>query len=238
MKKTIISLLATVGLATAVTAEPLDITWNDNTASLTEVLDSVSVVFTLDFASVAINGPLDWGVDTEIFSWSGVAEDNYATGGVTLYNLDDYYFNEYISELYFTAPGNSGGFGTTNVIGYTKAVIGYTYGPGEVAAAYLTLIDAEGNQKEYAPAYGTKMRDSLMVTTLTKNSAVGDIEVYGSILSAEEMAAAMTNLAAPNTPSEPTTPSEPEPTPSVPEPTTATLSLLALAALAGRRRRR
>ena len=90
----------------------------------------------------------------------------------------------------------------------------------------IELIDANGNEIVKEVVEGSKTRDTLSISELTKHAAVGNIEVYGSVLSPEEMAAAMTNLA------------NPAPTPSVPEPTTATLSLLALAGLAARRRRR
>lgn len=234
MKKTIALLMAAAGLAAAAT-DPMDIAWDEyGTASLNDgqVLESISVVFTLDFASLAVSGPLDWGVYTSIFTWNGTADGSGANGGVTLYTLDYEEWGErvYESELQFSAPGNSK-FGPTSVIGYTTAVIGYTYGVGELATAYLTLIDADGNKTELDPVSGTRTRDSLYITTLSKNSAVSEIEVYGSLLSADEIAEAMANLAG-------TTPSEPEPTPSVPEPTTATLSLLALVGLAARRRRR
>ncbi len=238
MKKTITLLLVAAGLAAAAT-DPMDIAWDEyGTASLNDgqVLESISVVFTLDFASLAVSGPIDTGVNTPIFSWSGTAEGQAANGGVTHYLLDyaNWMGSEYTSQLYFTAPANNtNGFGTTSVADYVKAIIGYTYGVGEVATAYLTLIDADGNKKEYEPVSGSTkgIRSSLYIDTLSKNSAVSEIEVYWSLLSADEIAAAMTNLAgAGSTPS--------EPTPSVPEPTTATLSLLALAGLAARRRRR
>lgn len=227
MKKTITLLLVAAGLAAA-TTEPLEITWTDNEATLSESIDAISVVFTLDFVSLAVSGPIDTGVDTSIFTWNGKAEGLDANGGVTHYLLDyeNWMGSQYASELYFTAPGHSNGFGKTDVANYAKAIIGYTYAANEVATAYLTLIDVDGNQTECDPVSGTRTRNSLTVTSLSKNSAVSEIEVYGSLLSPDEMAAAMTNLA------------NPAPTPSVPEPTTATLSLLALAGLAARRRRR
>lgn len=232
MKKTITLLLVAAGLAAAAT-DPLEITWVNDQATLTESLDAISVVFTLDFASLAVSGPIDMGVYTPIFTWNGKGSTEY--GGVTHYLLDyeDWVGRrDYVSELYFTAPGKSGGFGTTDVAGYAKAIIGYTYAANELATAYLTLIDVAGNPTEYAPVSGTNTsQPSLTVTTLSKNSGVSEIEVYGSLLSADEIAAAMTNLAgAGSTPS--------EPTPSIPEPATATLSLLALAGLAARRRRK
>lgn len=238
MKKTIALLMAAAGLAAAAT-DPMDIAWDEyGTASLNDgqVLESISVVFTLDLESLAANGPTDdWGVNTSIFTWNGVADGNGANGGVThfLVDYESWMYSDYKSELFFTAPANANGFGKTNVADYAKAIIGYTYGVGEVATAYLTLIDVDGNQTEYAPVSGSTkgIPSSLYINTLSKNSAVSEIEVYWSLLSADEIAAAMTNLAgAGSTPS--------EPTPSVPEPTTATLSLLALAGLAARRRRR
>lgn len=237
MKKTIILLLAAAGLAAAST-DPLEITWVNDQATLTESLDAISVVFTLDLESLAANGPTDdWGVDTPVFKWNGEAEGKAANGGVTHYLLDFVNYrgvHEYNSQLFFTAPGNTNGFGRTDVPGYTKAIIGYTYAANVSAAtAYFTLIDVDGNQTKCDPVSGGKLRESLTVTTLSKNSAVSEIEVYGSLLSSDEIAAAMTNLAGAGS-----NPSEPEPTPSVPEPTTATLSLLALAGLAARRRRR
>ena len=224
MKKTITLLLAAAGFAAAAT-DPLEITWVDDQATLTESLDAISVVFTLDFASMGTNRPLYEQVYTTIFSWSGTTEEGSENGGVKHYFLDDPYFDEYYNDLQFFAPGTSK-FGTAFVEGYVKAIVGYTYGAGEVANRYITLIDASGNEIAKAVASNKMTRDTLSISELTKHAAVGNIEVYGSVLSAEEMAAAMVNIA------------NPAPTPSVPEPTTATLSLLALAGLAARRRRR
>ena len=218
MKKTIALLLAAAGFAAAAT-DPLEITWTDNEATLSEALDAISVVFTLDFESMGTNRPLYEQVYTTIFSWSGTTEEGSENGGVK------HYFGDYSNELQFFAPGSSK-FGPTKIEGFVKAIVGYTYCAGEVADSYLTLIDANGNAIDKGIASGTMTRDSLSITVLSKHAAVGNIEVYGSVLSADEMAAAMTNIA------------NPAPTPSVPEPTTATLSLLALAGLAARRRRR
>ncbi len=224
MKKTITLLLATAGFAAAAT-DPLEITWTDNEATLSESLDAISVVFTLDFESLGTNRPLNEEVYTTIFSWSGTTEEGSENGDVKHYFLDETYFGDYYNELQFSAPGNSK-FSRDKVEGYVKAIIGYTYSVNETACRYLTLIDANGNPIDKGIVSGTRTRDSLSITVLSKHAAVGNIEVYGSVLSADEMAAAMTNLA------------NPAPTPSVPEPTTATLSLLALAGLAARRRRR
>ena len=224
MKKTIALLLATAGFAAAAT-DPLEITWTDNEATLSESLDAISVVFTLDFASMGTNRPLYEQVYTTIFSWSGTTEEGSENGGVKHYFLDDPYFGDYYNDLQFFAPGTSK-FGAAFVEGYVKAIVGYTYGAGEVASRYITLIDASGNEIVKDVASNKMTRDTLSISELTKHAAVGNIEVYGSVLSAEEMAAAMVNIA------------NPAPTPSVPEPTTATLSLLALAGLAARRRRR
>lgn len=224
MKKTITLLLAAAGFAAAAT-DPLEITWIDNEATLSESLDAISVVFTLDFESLGTNKPLNEEVYTTIFSWSGTTEVGSENGGVKHYFLDDPYYGDYYNDLQFSAPGNSK-FGSAYVEDYVKAIIGYTYSVNEKACRYLTLIDANGNEIVKEVVEGSKTRDTLSISELTKHAAVGNIEVYGSVLSAEEMAAAMVNIA------------NPAPTPSVPEPTTATLSLLALAGLAARRRRR
>lgn len=220
MKKTITLLLAAAGFAAAASTDSMDITWNDNKATLSESMDAISVVFTLDLEKVGTYRPLYETVITSLFEWNGEDEYGSTKGGVEHYFLDDPGY-DYYNDL--EGFHNNSGFGYKGIDGFTEAIVGYTYGLNQKAKFYLTLIDAQGKAVEYALAgEGGKQRTQLTINNLTKHSAVGEIEVYGSVLSAEDIASAMTNIAA---------------APAVPEPTTATLSLLALAGLAARRRR-
>lgn len=218
MKKTIALLLATAGLAVAA-SDPLDITWDaDNKASLQSSLDAISVVFTFDLSQLTATG-FD-PIKTPIFQWDGTTEENNEKGGVEHYYFDDpgYSYNNDIRGFY-----NGSGFGYESIIGFTEAIVGYTHGTNQKSKFYLTLIDAQGVETNYDPVEGGKIRAQLAITNLTKHTGIGEIEVYDSVLSADEITSAMKGMAA---------------APAVPEPTTATLSLLALAGLAARRRRR
>ncbi len=219
MKKTITLLLATAGLAVAA-SDPLDITWDaDNKASLQSSLDAISVVFTFDLSQLTATGLYE-PIKTPIFQWDGTDEYGSVNGGVEHYYLDDpgYSYSNGIEGFY-----NSSGSGYKSIIGFTEAIVGYTYGTNQKSKFYLTLIDAQGVETNYEPVEGGKTRAQLAITNLTKHTGIGEIEVYDSVLSADEITSAMKGMAA---------------APAVPEPTTATLSLLALAGLAARRRRR
>ena len=219
MKKTITLLLATAGLAVAA-SDPLDITWDaDNKASLQSSLDAISVVFTFDLTQLTAPG-LYVPFKTPIFQWDGTDEYDDAKGGVEHYYLDDpgFSYDNDIQGFY-----NGSGFGYKSIIGFTEAIVGYTYGKNQKSKFYLTLIDAQGVGTNYEPVEGGKIRTELDITNLTKHTGIGEIEVYDSVLGADEIKSAMKGMAA---------------SPAVPEPTTATLSLLALAGLAARRRRR
>lgn len=219
MKKTITLLLATAGLAVAA-SDPLDITWDaDNKASLQSPLDAISVVFTLDLTQLTAPG-LYKPFQTPIFQWDGIDEYGDVKGGVEHYYEDDpgYAYINGIEGFY-----NGSGIGRKSIIGFTEAIVGYTYGTNQKSKFYLTLIDAQGVGTNYEPVEGGKTRAQLDITNLTKHTGIGEIEVYDSVLSADEITSAMKGMAA---------------APAVPEPTTATLSLLALAGLAARRRRK
>ncbi len=195
---------------------PIDITWDNGSASLSKPMDAISFVFTLDLSQLTNAN----NVTTSIFTWSGSAEGyTIIDNGISHYYSSDWGFEE--NSIFASAPGNYK-VGPATINNYTEAIVGYTYGKNTYCQFYLTLIDAEGNEKELGVSSGTKQRSDLTIEKLVKSDAVNNYAVYDFILSVDQMKDAMDNVS----------------TPTVPEPTTATLSLLALAGLAARRRRR
>lgn len=226
MKKTITLLLAAAGVAMAeVTPQKLNLDWatNNITLSESEYMNAISFVFTIDIADI----PCTDGVQTDLVTWSGATADvTSGKWGISHKYEPDFYGDPYydVNHISASGPGSSGTWGGVKVSDYEKAIVGYTYGEGAQPCFYITLVKADGSEKTYEPYYRGATTDSVTIKSLYKYEGVHNIEVYGSILSEEQMAKAMVNIA--------------NPAPAVPEPTTATLSLLALAGLAARRRRK
>ncbi len=95
--------------------------------------------------------------------------------------------------------------------------------PKDVLTCYISFSDQSGKITTYSGALTTAPRDPYPFTTLNINTDyVKEFEVYNSSMSEQDAAKFSVTLLTGE---------------SVPEPTTATLSLLALAGLAARRRR-
>ncbi len=234
MKKTLLTVLLSTACI-AVGVEPVNLEWdNDGNCNLaTPITNQMSVVFTLDFGAIAVVG--DGTIHTPLFSWSGSVTDNLdetsdMTCGVNHYydSYTDFFYSELTKELYATGPGKTSNFGNTNIESYTMAVVGYTVDIASRTTFYLTLIDAEGNETSFSPSTGGVTQKSITIDGLYKSSAVGNIQVYDSLLDSPQMTEAMKSIRSNDSGDSPT----------IPEPATATLSLMALAGLAARRRRR
>ncbi|MBR3944909.1 MAG: PEP-CTERM sorting domain-containing protein, partial [Akkermansia sp.] len=194
----------------------------DNRADLsTTPLNAISVVFTLDFETLPSWGPMYEEVTTPLFKWTGTADGSDATGYIERYFCD--WGNSDIENIIqVTVPGNKS-FGKKNISGYVKATIGYTYGINETGKFYITLMDANGQETDIFDFKGKITRESLTISNLIKGENISNLAVYDSVLDPDAIKAVMKNTAD---------------SPTIPEPATATLSLLALAGLAARRRRR
>ena len=221
MKKTFTILL--LSSCVAMGADPLDITWTDNTASIETGLNTFSAVFTLDLTALY----------TE--EWQGVFTytSNKSTYQYGLFNQYTYWgpgdIDSKIMDVSYLKTNNgklvncNAGYRYKNAV---SAVIAYVFA-GESESINLTLYNAEGGV-EHEESNTLSLEAGLSgITNFYKHSAVGAIDIYGTALKGDEINSAVEHLLNPNQPS----------SPSVPEPTTATLSLLALAGLAARRRR-
>ena len=170
--------------------------------------DAFSAVFTLNVKGLPSNDSL-----IDIFKWSA-KEDG--SSGTFSYGVK---YDGYDSSLYGFAPGKSNGQWLEEITGYETALVGYTYDKEGAADVYIKLISADGKPTDVAPVHFGKVRDAVSFTSLYKHGSVTKIDVYSGKLTESEVYEAMRSL-------------------TVPEPTTATLSLLALAGLAARRRRK
>lgn len=224
MKKTIALLLAAAGV---VTADIVTVNWDENNTANYTGKDSISVVFTLDVLNLPANDDIH-----ALFTWTGneSTHDGNTTTGLT-YGV---YFDGYFGDAYATAPGKTSGtgLGATPLQGYTMAVIAYTYDKEQLADSYIKLISPDGSISEIINETGGKSRAQIEFNSLYKNQSIKDIYVYNTKLTQDEVANAMDLLL-----STPDTPGGDNNQPT-PEPTTTTLSLLALAGLAARRRRK
>lgn len=115
--------------------------------------------------------------------------------------------------------------------------------PKDVLTCYISYVDGSGNVITVSGGNMAAPRDPYAFTLLNVNTAyVTDVELYDSGLSAEDAAALSVSMLGMDSSDEPseddTTGGGNDSSETVPEPATATLSLLALAALSMRRRRK
>ncbi|MBQ4635648.1 MAG: PEP-CTERM sorting domain-containing protein [Akkermansia sp.] len=220
MKKTIALLLAAAGMAMGAT--PMDVTWENNAATLSGEQTKITAVFTLDLTALKSNGA--------IFAFT-------PTSGDTQYGIMNK-SDAYGPYLYDVTPG----LNEAKMLSFSpfpdeySAIIAYTYDKAMGATVQLTTYDSMG-KFSWSGSYKRESDalDFTSISTLLKSSAIGKIDIYNTVLEGDDIAAAIDYLLNPNV--QPDTPGGSD-SPTVPEPTTATLSLLALAGLAARRRRR
>lgn len=229
MKKTIALLLAAASMAMGAT--PISVTWNGNTATYAGT--EISAIFTLDVTALADGG---------VFTFAPLGAPEEIQYGI-FNTYDGFYGENAISDI---TPGVYHDGSLIDVwveydSGYKaqSAIVAYSFSKGGNASIQFTMFDNKGNVcYEKINSIESPALDFTSITSLTKGSAVGKIDIYDTALGVEEFAAAIEYLKNPTVqPDGPDTPVEPS-EPAVPEPTTATLSLLALSALAARRRRK
>ena len=240
MKKTLITLMATSSMAmAAVSLEDADITMAGNTGYNTQG-NNFTVALTLDVTELKTlleKGQTPaWGTDIVSYVCNGTltgvtvnggSSDNkintsglYARWGTTTnWNSVQWQGDTNLSDL----NGDAAGTGWDNV---ASAGLVYSFGATSGTAVSFTLIDNDGNMliNSYVTAGGLKSAsageaaltfDDSVLTSYYFNEYMGGKEADLKALSATVATTAP-----------------------IPEPTTATLSLLALAGLAARRRRK
>ena len=238
MKKTIALLLAAAGATLA--TEPLQLKWENNTASLTtdingNVIDYNGLINYNYSNTLAVAISLNWqaivqAVGTGSYNLFQIADSNENKNhGLCLYfsqtgknyvdawtNSQDDVYNEFFVELQ-----DSWTTATKAAIVYNSYISGKSISPS--FDAYLYIWDENGNQKtvhaSYANAHATSL-ESLNAISYD-DTYINNINVYNDLFGGNDAAKLAERVVA-----------------SIPEPTTATLSLLALAGLAARRRRR
>lgn len=223
MKKTITLLLAAAGIAAGATT-PVELEWDStNAAALdanTFANDEISVVFTMDLKKLS-------SVGGDIFTISGTVTTYTTTYGLTHTYESDWMMGDY-NELWAIEKGSASG-----ALCYDLAVknpsfaeVVYTYGAGTFVA-YMNFYNKNGalvNAKEYT--WSGDFKDFTSVSMIS--SSVEKMDVYNTVIQKDDVQSAIDYYYNPTTPGDG----------NVPEPTTATLSLLALAGLAARRRRK
>lgn len=263
MKKTLSLLLLTAGCAMAATEVDLTGKWDGNTANLSEVDYSggqFSVVLTLDMSKlrgdtyfftvegsnpngVTTSSTIGYGYDswqglTKLVIFEGILDDkNKAftnTKNLGSYAVDGQYYQGKDWESDYTE------------VAYTTMVFNYSYSYDAVNDVHhssynMTMLkwDKNGNLV-VDPIYrentrkGFGISGQLTMLAISSNN-VKDIELYTGNFSAEE-SKEQANRMADELFGRTNAGGDTEG--NVPEPTTATLSLLALAALSARRRRK
>ncbi len=218
MKKTFTLLMAAAGMAVAA---PVDLEWDSSNVAVldagTFVNDEISVVFTMDLAKLSTVGG-------DIFTISGTNE------WVTTYGLTHTYVSDWMgdySDLWAIEKGDATGalcYDLT-VKNPSFAEVVYTYGAGTFVA-YMNFYNKNGalvDAKEYT--WKGSFVDFTSVSMIS--GSVEKMDVYNTVIQKDDVQSAIDYYYNPTTPGDG----------NVPEPTTATLSLLALAGLAARRRR-
>lgn len=244
MKKTFTLILAAAGVAMAATEIDLTDKWEGDTADISGISGyngQWSVALTLDLSYLTANS-------TNFFTITGTDADSTVTSTPTHgygYYYDDFYEEGEYNLLFNNNLQTALGSIALNGEKYITLVMNYSYLETEVSGTSVytnsfTLDmyrwDAQGNLIDADPIQKSTTRKGYALgtlTTITKNSQyVKDLELYyGNLTNTEETAYRLKNaiFAGNSTPGTDST---------VPEPATATLSLLALAGLAARRRRK
>lgn len=236
MKKTIIALLALAGTLMADTPTAVALDWNGNTAAIPGATSSVTVAFTLDWNKFKSSTG-----DCELFSLSSGTDYKQGMG-----IQDGQYIGSWSGDSYGASYNYS-------LLDYNTAQIVFPEAPAYFVVVY-TLKDTgtnitlredlyfwDSNKNSLGPqsddASSTYSQFNYVTpSNITLNSeylSTDSVKVYTDTYdeSAIRLAIAESMLPTSDTPGG-------SDSPTVPEPATATLSLLALAGLAARRRRR
>ncbi len=238
MKKTLVALFALGTAAMGVTLEDAVAT-GTGTLTLDEATGAITAVAVIDvtqlqavmaknaatnkYTIINFDAGSDIGIQTNYSSYNHDADDN--TAGVI--NTSGLYGCWNNGGAYGVGMNTGTGFESTDFwAGGVTAAITLTYEYSKGTSGTFTLLDAEGNVlKSLGGTFATDLKGaSLSYSSIVFDSSiVTEGYVLNQVVTAEEakalgQAAATAAL--------------------VPEPTTATLSLLALAGLAARRRRK
>ena len=238
MKKTLITLLAAASCAMGVTLEDADFVMGGNTGYDT-LGNNFTVALTLDVTELQTlleKGQTPaWGTDIVSYvcngTQTGVTVNGGSNGGsintsglyarwgtTTNWNSVTWQGADNLSDL----NGDAAGTGWDNI---ASAGLVYSFGATSGTSVAFTLIDTNGNAiiDSYVTAGGLKS-SSAVADALSFGDAVSSSYYFNTYMGGSEAdMKALSNAAAVAAP--------------IPEPATATLSLLALAGLAARRRR-
>jgi MYXO-CTERM domain-containing protein len=239
MKKTLIALMAASSIAMAVSLEEVDFSRAGN-AGYDTLGNNFTVALTLDVAELKAfleqGQPTAWGTDIVKYICNGVATGVTANGGsssgkintsglfarwggTTNWNSVQWQGDTNLSDL-------NGGAEGTGWDAVASAGLVYSFGATSGTAVAFTLIGNDGAAiiDSYVVAGGLKS-GSAGADALSFDDSVLSSYYYNEYMGGNEASLkALASTVATTAP--------------IPEPTTATLSLLALAGLAARRRRK
>ena len=237
MKKTLVALFALGSAAMGVTLEDAVAT-GTGTLTLDSATGAITAVAVIDIAQmqalmakgaeatkctiINFDAGGDIGIQTNYSSYDH--DDNGETPNVI--NISGLYGCWNSNGAYSVGMNTGTGFEVASFwTGGVTAAVTLTYEHSKGTSGTFTLLDTEGNVLQSVGGYyNTGLKSSgLSFNTIVFDGIVTDGYVFNQVVTAEE-AKALGKAAATAA--------------LVPEPTTATLSLLALAGLAARRRRR
>ncbi len=239
MKKTLIALMAASSMAMATTLEDANFTKVGNTGYNTQS-NNFTVALTLDVAKLRTllekGQAFAWGTDIVNYNCNGTATGVTVNGGSdagkintsglyarwgdnTAWSSVQWQGSTNLSDL----NGDAEGTGWDDV---ASAGLVYSFGATSGTTVAFTLIGHDGSAivDSYVTATGLKSQNAGAAALTFHDSVAGSYYFNGYKGGDEATMKALANSVATTAP--------------VPEPTTATLSLLALAGLAARRRRK
>ena len=261
MKKTIALLLATAGMVTAAVDEVIPVfdeetqlykLTNDNNQSLISG-ENVTVAITLNLTNTFTE---DYSYLFTLNGSFALSEGTSSAEGMLLDKSGDKYKLKYTAgKVGVDKDPNSQSWKTTMIDGYESlrnheidltsiqaiSIILTVEDNGNTGTAtgYVFIKNNEGVTKEYASFCNNNTINTKDITLLEYDEyLVKNISIYNGCLNSDQINELGNNLIASSSPVNPDTPGTDNDNPTIPEPTTATLSLLALAGLAARRRRK